>query len=83
MNDRKLLQQALDELLHLSDGLDAREIIKAIEARLTYSELEPVGCIKEVHTTTSFGGTATVVPQMYCFLPIGTILYARTNKEIK
>jgi hypothetical protein len=38
--DRELLQQALDELLHLSDGLDAVEIIKALQTRLAQPEPE-------------------------------------------
>jgi hypothetical protein len=42
MLDRELLQQALDELLHLSDGLDAVEIIKALQTRLAQPEPEPI-----------------------------------------
>lgn len=42
-NDRELLQQALAEILHLSDGLDAVEIIQAIKARLAQPEHESVG----------------------------------------
>lgn len=38
MTDKELLQQALAELLHLSDGLDAIEIIRAIRTRLAQPE---------------------------------------------
>ena len=41
----------------------------------------PVGCIKEVHTKTSYGGTVAVVPHMYRFLPVGTLLYAAPPKK--
>jgi hypothetical protein len=45
MTDKELLQQALDELLHLSDGLDAVKIINEIRTRLAQPEPEPVAVV--------------------------------------
>lgn len=79
MTDKELLQQALAELLHLSDGLDAIEIIRAIRTRL--AQPTPVGCIVEEHTTTPYGGTAGLKAKMFCHLPVGTLLYAAPPKK--
>lgn len=79
MTDKELLQQALAELLHLSDGLDAIEIIRAIRTRL--AQPTPVGCIVEEHTTTPYGGTAGLKAKMFCHLPVGTFLYAAPSKK--
>jgi hypothetical protein len=58
MTDRELLQQALDELLHLSDGLDAVEIIKALQTRLAQPEKEWV-CLTddEIRIIATYGRT--------------------------
>ena len=49
---------------------------------MTKPKLVPVGCITEVRTKTAFGGTVGIIPQMYGFLPVGTLLYtAPTKKE--
>jgi hypothetical protein len=87
MTDRELLQQALDSLewaerRYSYANLDLfNKPIEALRTRLAQPEPEPVGCITEVHTKTSFGGTVVVVPQMYGFLPIGTMLYTAPPKK--
>ena len=48
---------------------------------MTKPELVPVGCITEVHTKTAFGGTVGIIPQMYGFLPVGTLLYTAPPKK--
>lgn len=88
--DRELMQQALDALLFTAkacstcqEGADSEyccrkqqwEAIEALRARLAQPEPKPVGCITEVHTKTSYGGTVGKEPQMYSYLPAGTLLY--------
>lgn len=41
MTDRELFQQALDDLLHVSDGLECLETIAALQDRLAQPEPEP------------------------------------------
>ena len=42
MTDRELFQQALDDLLHVSDGLECLETIAALQDRLAQPEPEQV-----------------------------------------
>ena len=42
MTDHELFQQALDDLLHVSDGLECLETIKLLTARVAQPEPEPV-----------------------------------------
>ena len=84
MTDRELLQQALDALIsvwNMDKTTKQVETIQAIKVRLAQPEPKPVGCITEVHTKTAYGGTAAVVPQMYRFLPVGTLLYTAPPKK--
>lgn len=41
MTDHELFQQALDDLLHVSDGLECLETIKLLTARVAQPEPEP------------------------------------------
>jgi hypothetical protein len=43
MTDHELFQQALDDLLHVSDGLECLETIAALQDRLAQPVLDPVG----------------------------------------
>jgi len=45
MTDHELFQQALDDLLHVSDGLECLETIAALQDRLAQPEPEPLGWI--------------------------------------
>lgn len=44
-------------------------------------KLSPVGCMIEVHRKTVYGGTATIEPTIYKFLPVGTLLYTSPPKK--
>ena len=53
---------------------------------------KPVGCVQEVHTNHSWGGSVGVEPKLYGRLPVGTLLYTSpprkewqglTDEEIK
>ena len=48
MTDHELFQQALDDLLHVSDGLECLETIKLLTARVAQPEPEPVGYWDEI-----------------------------------
>jgi hypothetical protein len=49
MTDRELLQMALDDLLHVSDGLECLETIAALQDRLAQPEPEPFGWYNAEH----------------------------------
>lgn len=49
MTDRELFQQALDDLLHVSDGLECLETIKLLTARVAQPEPEPFGWYNAEH----------------------------------
>ena len=92
MTDRELLQQALDvieeaqtytscETFSPSMTKECAITAEAIRTRLAQPELSPVGCMIEVHRKTVYGGTTTIEPTIYKFLPVGTLLYTSPPKK--
>jgi len=54
MTDHELFQQALDDLLHVSDGLECLETIKLLTARVAQPEPKPVAWMWDVYNGAGF-----------------------------